>query len=345
MLRAPVKHTVNPWLQITLMVITSVILTVTIYYNLHMFDAREFMPRILQLSSEEKGRFASTAANVETGIYFYEFSEFDMIRGKFTVDLTLWFRYTPSEISLEQLEKFYFEKAEVKSRSPARTRKKGDKVITEYDMRISFAFPLSFKFFPLDDHRLDFTLINYDLSPAQINVITSNKNIITSPEIHFEGWTVFKKQAQTGYIEHAVDIAQSNEEKVMHPRIVFSIDFERAGVRQIASIFVPLIIIFFVTLFSFSIDPADSDFYNVIAMSSTSIFALIAYRFVIETISPPTGYFTLSDYMFIFFLLATSVILFINTLGRSISGRVRSIATMVLHLLTILLFVYLFIGQ
>lgn len=334
-------HTVHPWFHMVLISTTSLLLTVIFYVHLQLFETREALPSLITLTPaqlEERGMPTPTTV----GLYIRDFSEFDMLRGKFTADLVVWFRCNLAELPLEKLATFTFERATIQSRSEPIIYTVGDSQIVEYNIRASFVMPLNFKDFPLDDHRLDLTLSSPSLSTKEIAVNSDAAHITISPEAYIEGWKLFKKTTRAGYMEHPVNLKEKGLE-ILHPRIIFSLDFERSGIRQVASILLPLLVIFFITLLSFSVEPVGSDLYNVISMSVASILALIAYRFVIETISPATSYFTLSDYMFIFFLVAASIILFANALGASLSARGKIIITLLLHVATILLFAYLLI--
>lgn len=334
-------HTISPWFQAFFIGCTSLALAVMLYYNIQFFDAREPLPQLLPATSELYKNISP--APVRAGIYIRDLPEFDMLHGKLTTDLVLWFKYKPSQVSPEQLANFVFERAEIKSQSkPIVTSIGPDEALATFELRLGFVMPLNFKDFPLDDHQLSLTIANYTADASAINLITDDSDIIINPEIQTEGWFLFKKTATAGYTQDPIS-SKKGGTKTLHPRAIFSLDFERSGIRQVTTVFLPLLLIFLITLFSFSVEPQGSDFYNVIAMSTTSILALIAYRFVIETISPATGYFTLSDYMFIFFLLATTAILFINALGDRVSRDQKKLITVALHAATIAFFVYLFV--
>lgn len=46
-------------------------------------------------------------------MHINDFSEFDMVKGVFVVDATVWFRFNPSLISLDRIKRFTFDKAEM----------------------------------------------------------------------------------------------------------------------------------------------------------------------------------------------------------------------------------------
>jgi hypothetical protein len=331
----------HPWFQISLIGLTSLLLA-ALYYTPSYFKPKEPLPNLIQLTPMQVQKYQETAIPIDVGLHIRGFPELDMIHGKCTANFIVWFYSKSPKFSENLLEKFTFERGEIKFRSEPTTRilKDGTKII-EYEIQAAFIMQLNFKNFPLDDHRFHFTLTNPVLTTQQILVSTNPSYITINPEAGIEGWKILEKNAVAGYIEHP-SFVQKHEQERLHPRIVFSITLERAGSRQIASILLPLLIIFFVTLLSFTIEPVEYDYYNVLAMSTASILALIAYRFVIETISPVTSYFMLSDYIFMFFLLIMATILCINSLGPLISVKTKNIITAFLHGITIIFFVYLF---
>lgn len=338
------SHTVNPWFQVVLMLITSLAVAIIIYFTLQRFQSFETHKSTTSLS-EKAVLFVSQKAEVpviESGVFVRDISNFDSVHGKFSADLLVWFHFNPSLISPELVGKFVLERAEEKNRSDAIVQvSTKDDYVVKYYVRLNYALPFNYVEFPVDDHRINFVLTNYFLDSSKARFETSEKFIILNPDIQIEGWKILQKSAQVGYLESPVSI-DSPEKTIYYPRMVFGFDLERDGIRQVLSTVLPLLVIFFTALFTFAINPVDTDYYNVIALSVASVMALIAYRFVIETVSPATGYFTISDYIFLFFLILTLIILFINTLGTKISSYQKSVMTVLLHVATIVVFALLF---
>jgi hypothetical protein len=330
-------HHSQTWLRLLFIAGTSLVLVSSLYYNLQFYEAREQIPKLIPPTDPQIHQ--SLAPQLQVGMHIRDFTEFNMLQGKFAANVIVWFRGTKLP-SYQELEKFTFEKVEIKLRSEPITRTIEEEKVVEYEMLVNFSLPLNFRDFPLDDHRLLFILSNSTLSSHQF-VTTSNSSFFT---IHHDsdtqGWRLINKGIEVGYTHHPLE---DQPDKKLYPKIVFFLEFERSGTRAAVSIFLPLIIIFFVTIFSFSLDPDDENYYNVISMSTGSIFGLIAYRFVIETISPVTSYFTLSDYLFLFFLVAIMFIFIINLFGSTFNQRQKSLIALILNGLTILFFLWLFV--
>lgn len=337
-------HTVSPWFQIACMLVTSLVVTVIIYFTLQRFQSFETHKSTTSLS-EKAVLFVSQKSSVpviESGVFVRDISNFDSVHGRFSADLLVWFRFNPSLISPALVEKFVLERAEEKNRSDAIVQvSTKDEYVVKYYVRLNYSVPFNYVEFPVDDHRIDFVLTNYFLDSSRARFETNEKFIILNPDIQIEGWKILEKTAQVGYLENPITL-DNPEKTIYYPRMVFGFDLERDGIRQVLSTVLPLLVIFFTALFTFAINPIGADYYNVIALSVASVMALVAYRFVIETVSPATGYFTISDYIFLFFLILTLIILFINTLGSKISSYQKSVTTVLLHAATIIVFVILF---
>jgi hypothetical protein len=85
------------------------------------------------------------------------------------------------------------------------------------------------------------------------------------------------------------------------PKAIFTINFQKAGINKILLIFVPLFAAVFIALFTFLM--SFNSFQGKTTLGVTAVTALLGYRFVIQQMSPSVGYFTLTDKLFIFFLI------------------------------------------
>lgn len=327
--------------QIFLMVLTCAALLIVLNLAYEGFHVTDESPPVISLTPEKLFSLGGPATPIHTGIFVKNFAEFNIVKATFLVDLTIWFRFNPDHIPLDLVDKFTFQKAEIKSKSAPFVKIEEGSFLVSYDMRVLFYVSLNYRNFPIDDHRLSFIVDNYFISPAQAFFTTSQNNISVSSELHVEGWDLLDKAVSVGYFEKNIQDA-GMEKKVYYPRAVFFFDFSQAGIRYIFAIFFPLLMLFFIALFSFSINPVDSSLSSLLDMPKGSLIALIAYRFVMESISPATGYFMMSDYVYLFFLVAILVVFFINMFGKQVTRRQKCVVLIALHLATICMFLYLF---
>lgn len=335
-----ISYIVDPRLQVSLMITSIISLFFIFYFSYARFTCTDDYPPVISLTPQELFQLGGSPTRIDTGIFIKNFSSFDIVKGTFLVNLTIWFKFNPDFVSLDQIGKFVFQKAEVKKKSEPSLKIENNDFIASYDMEVLFYISLNYSNFPLDDHRLSFIVDNYSLTPSQAFFVTSKNNIVYSPEIHIEGWDLVDTIAESGYFKDELQI-DANRKETYHPRAIFFFEFSESGIRYIFSIFLPLLMIFFTALFSFSINMTGESPVYLVEMSGTSVAALIAFRFVMETISPATGYFIMSDYAFVFFLMALLIIFLINIFYRKIAGFYKSIIVILLHATMVILFLYL----
>ena len=162
------KYKGSARLQLLLLVFSSVILTWLIYSPIAKFRANDPYPSIVSLTPQRIINFGGSPTFVRVGMYIRDFPKFDMVDGRFIADITVWFRFDPRLVSLDRIGKFSFERATVIHKSQPVTRIEGTKLVAQYNMRVDFNTQLNYRNFPLDDHRLNFTLTHYFLSPSDI---------------------------------------------------------------------------------------------------------------------------------------------------------------------------------
>ena len=107
-----------------------------------------------------------------------------------------------------------------------------------------------------------------------------------------------------------------------------------------------IFLIFFIGLFSFAFDPSVAQM-PIVVISTTAVTSLVAYRFVIQGMSPKVGYFLLSDFFFTLFL-AFAFMVFIIGVSVVKSGKlqhllviVRGVIFLLFHISFIVLWYYL----
>ena len=290
------------------------------------------------MTPQKLADFGGTPADVTVGMFIRDIPQFDAIRGTFLVDATVWFLFDPRLISVERVGNFAFERAEILGKTEPYVRVSGNTLFVRYDMRLRFTMSFNYQDFPFDGHRLNFTLVHYFLSPAEVNFTSARSNFVVNADINIPGWRPIDRRVATGFAEEQLETRDNGRQETLYPKVVFSVDFERIGSRHIISIFIPLLLIFYIALFSFSLDPAGKFATQVISLSYTAITALIAYRFVIENMAPPVGYFMSSDYIFLMFLIACCVIFFANIFSGYLSVMVKYVIAIVLELVVVLTF-------
>jgi len=325
--------------QIFLMGLFSVGLILVLTIPVGGFISTDEYPNITPITPQKIVSFGGSPTDIYIGMYIRDLPEFDTVKGLFTIDLTIWFKFDPSLISLDRISEFTFDSAQVEYKSKAYTRIDNGKLIAHYDMRVKFTSQLSYSNFPFDDHTISFSLTHNFLSPSEAIFKSSKHNLVINPRIEIAGWKIIGKKIKTGYIEDTLDPNNPKAQR-FHPRIIFSIDFVREGIRHIVTILIPLILIFFIALVTLVLDPKDGG--SIIGISTGMVSAVIAHRFVIASISPASGSFMLSDKIFFLFLATCFTIFFINIFSKKIKGSTKNIISFLLYAITFLMLIYIF---
>jgi len=287
---------VSPPFQFLLIIFISFAIVFMAYGPVRKFFSAEPFPQLSPITPQKVKEWRAEPTTVIVGLYIRNFPEFDFVTNQFIVDGILWFEFDPALISLEIVSKFAFDKAKIIKKSEAYTKLIDDKFFARYDIQIKFSMDLDYHFFPFDDHRMYIILINRFLPPSELMFKSDNIDFIVAKEVQISGWEIEDRVARGGYAQDYLE-TYSPEKIVLYPKVVFSLDFRRSGLRYILLIVLPLIIIFFTGLFSFAFDP-EKHSGMVSGLAIGGLTSLLSYRFVLERLTPNVGHFVLSDYIY-----------------------------------------------
>ena len=340
---------VSATFQLILIIITSSIVMGLLYWPYRTFTPLDEAPVLQSFTPERLVEFGMPT-QVRSGMYVKDFVSVDMVAGTMVTDLLVWFIFDPSLISLDTIGEFSFANGtivkpdkpeEVKKRAATRIAD-GGMMLAQYDIRVEFRLPLQYDLFPLDDHTAYFVLVNNFATPRQMIFGSVRQDFIVTPGIAELGWSQVDADVRTGYREYAID--ESDPQKTSYrPQIIYSIDYRRTGVRHIIAIFLPLMLIFFISLFAFSFDLAGPNAGQAFGFASGGITAMVAYYYVIQNMSPEVSYFMISDYLYFLFLLLNFIVFLITLFKTNITARYKRWLLVTLHALVITSSVYLFI--
>jgi len=321
--------------QLVLMALTSALFGYCFYRSFTEFATPEQTIQVNNLTPQQIKQIGKPPGEITVGLIIRDFLTFDPIKNDFVFIGNIWFSYDPETISIDLLSKFRFDKAEILEKSEPSSTIIGNRFVVNYTIKVHFKNQLLYQYFPFDDHQLTLQLINpyalaYDVS---FNTVPSNFEV--TPATKSQGWTVINKTTSPGYSE-----LQGVENPTPYPTVLFTIDYLRTGIRQAFTILLPLLALFFVSLFSFSLEPAQYATRSM-AITAGSITAILAYKFVIENISPVAGYFMISDYIYLMFLCAISLTFILSIVALNQSVGIKKFLIVLLHLFVCISFVYI----
>jgi len=168
------------------------------------------------------------------------------------------------------------------------------------------AADLNFKDFPFDTQRLPIHVVSYQYSPAEIRFSPNSKIGANLESFSAEGWHF--RILETDFGEFSVPVGS-----LVRPRMTFIIEAQRNANYYLLTMFLPMSLIIFMSWTAFWIQP------NVvpprIAISTASIFSLIAFGFSIRLSLPRVSYVTRAD----LFVIGCTLLVFI-ALGVAVIG-------------------------
>ncbi|KKP29816.1 MAG: hypothetical protein UR12_C0002G0025 [candidate division TM6 bacterium GW2011_GWF2_30_66] len=326
-------------LLLTLFISFVSILFFLLYTPISKFTSDDPYPEISTLIPSKIIEFGGSPTTVHVGLYIRDIPTFDILNSRFILDAIVLFKFDHRQISLDRIGKFKFDRARIIEQSKPQTKIEGHNLIARYDMKLELNTSLSFKFFPLDDHRVNISITNYSLTPSEVVFSSSMEDLTLNPDLRIAGWEVIDKMVKTGFL---TDKTYSDEKKsgdIHNPRVIFSLDFANIGIRHLMTLLIPLLIIFLISTITFTFDPTDTSA-NIVSTSIATITALIAYKFVIESMSPKTGYLMLSDNFFLYIFFGCITIFIFNLFSNIINGFYKNIITATLYIIYTILFIY-----
>ncbi|HEA28638.1 MAG TPA: hypothetical protein ENH91_01350 [Leeuwenhoekiella sp.] len=335
---------VRPPYQVVMLCFTFAIVLILGWKAIGLYRPLEEWPEVKSIVPEQIKEWGGEPVVVGVGLYLTNWQVFDEVNSDFVVDSVVWFQFDPSLISLETIGKFSFEKGEMQSKSAPSTKLIDKKLFAEYKVRLRFTSTLNHQFFPLDDHHVYMTVVNTYVTPSEVIFQAYKSDFSMSKHIHIPGWRLVNRSVKAGYEEGY--FSKFDERKVIrYPEVVFMLDFARSGISLTLLIFLPFFLIFFISIFWLGFEPDKTN--DIMALTTGALASMIAYRFVIQGMSPKVGYFLLSDHIFTFFL-ALAFISFVIALVWVRHGKMtpamikmRGIVFISFHLLFIGVWYYL----
>jgi hypothetical protein len=298
-------------------------------------------PRVHQLTPNVIKQWGKEPARVKVGMHIADFLRFDTVKNDFILNAFIWFSFDPNKVTAETIDKFAFTKGDLIFKSDPIVKKVGAITVMSYIIRLQFSTILDYARFPLDDHSLFLNLTNLAVPADELIYQADDKDYIISPTIYISGWKIDKHTVKSGY----TTIELGSNTTLLQQKTVFSLDISKEDVRQLVLILFPLLLLFYLSLFTFAIRDA------TIAMTLPigSLGGLLAYSFVIQTLAPAVGYFMISDYLFLFCLASNFIVFLVgglitlpeHILSRRTLAKIEGLTVLLLQIAFIAFWYYL----
>ncbi len=308
-----------PILQLAFMALTLVFFAFFLYKPSQEFRPKDFVPTLLPISPEIIKNRIDEKKVIDTHFYVYDAPYFTYKRNTFTLRGYLIFTYDPQIVPPEMVKSFEIQRGELKKNKPTMVNHANGTVSEHYIIDVTFSMEINYADYPLDDHTLSFVLINTQAIPDKVLYICSENDFVVESRYAMSRWRDIGHRVKTGFL-----YKKFPHGFVEYPAISFSIDYAHDAMRQTTIILWPLLVVFFLSIFSLSLNR--KKFEVILSIIIASISAIIAHRYVIEGIAPKVGYFMLSDYLFFIFFTAICINFIISMFLEAITIRqLRSI--------------------
>jgi hypothetical protein len=300
---------VSPLFTLKIIILSSLIIGYATWQMTEVPHPYDPPPALLSVTPKKIADLGIVPSIVKVGLRINDFNQFDIVKNEFVFSAILWFEYDPSRVSIDTLSRFAFEQGVILEKSTPETMMVGDRILVKYSIRVKMSSNLDYFLFPFDDHILYILFFIKSATVDDFIFETSSREFEVNDAIFLAGWKMYAKMSRSGYIVHEIDKLDPLK-NIRQPAAEFSIYYNQSGVRNSITIILPMLVLFFTILFSFSL--GKKYYANIIALSAAIISGLLAFKFVIENLSPKAGYFLASDYLFVLFLLSCFTVFFFN---------------------------------
>jgi len=280
-------------------------------------------PTVAQLMGERPNA-SGEATDVRIGIFIFDIDEIDDVRQRFNVDMFVNVAWLDPRLALPEDE----QSGQIRTLPRSEIWTPRGLIVNDrglspqlplvadvdalgnvmYRQRLSgeLAVNLNFKDFPFDTQHLPIDVVSYQYSPDEIRFSLDPRTGANSESFSTEGWRFRLLETEIG--EFTVPAAG-----VVRPRMTFTMEAQRIAQYHLLTMFLPMSLIVFMSWTAFWIQP------NVvpprIAISTASIFSLIAFGFSIRLSLPRVSYVTRAD----LFVIGCTLLVFI-ALGVAVIG-------------------------
>jgi len=327
----------------TILLFLSAVIVIFLFYK----PVKEFNPIghesfIMKVTPEVVAKWGKEPAHVKTGFLIHEFLQSDAIKNNFLISAVISFEFDPTQVTQEALDKFSFSKGDIIRKSDPLIRKISDHLtFVQYYVYIQFSALFDYVRFPLDDHRISLNLTNNTLEAQNVIFDAAPEDFSIPPYVSVSGWDIISHKPIGGYVEFKSLDSQS----VRHPKVLFTMDVKKHDLRQLFLLFLPMFMLFYITMFILAIQ----DFTTDLTTSLFVITAFMANAIVIQGISPNAGYFMMLDYFVLFFLAVMFIVFLINFLctlpeekfSRDTLAKVRGFSVICIYIMLIAVTYYL----
>lgn len=178
----------------------------------------------------------------------------------------------------------------------------------QYRQRFSgnLAVNMDLREFPFDTQRLPIEIISYQYSPDHLVFSTPTALTLQGRQLSADGWAYKMLEPEIGEFE-------VSSAGIVRPQLTFAIEARRNSSYFLLTMLLPITLILFMSWTAFWLQPDIIP--TRIAISTASIFSLIAFGFSIRLSLPAVSYMTRTDIFIIGSMLMVFLALAVAVIG------------------------------
>jgi len=301
----------NTTSRLIVIIVTIFYVTFFLFWQSNNLDAVDPIPTILQLDPKAINR----TSQVEVGLHINNFQQFSIQNNEFTLDGIVWFKFPIGSEALKTVSDFSFNNSfllysgQTVYKYPPIIKLIGNNVLVSYHIIITFKSNLNYHHFPLGGHIINLELQNKNATPYEFYFVSKKENLTLNDDIFVTDFKPISLQVKTGYKSAELSNQQHGME-ISYPTTVFSITFINLGIRDLISLYFPMLVLFFIALFCLLLDVTDA---SRLSYAATAVPILVLFRMVIDAVSPKIGYSTHIDYIYYLLVFLSMLILLLQT--------------------------------
>ena len=271
---------------------------------------------------------------VKVSFNIQNFSNLNIAEGLIDFDGNILFEFDPLIISEKEIEAFNFESSEITSKIKIIDKLINGKRVLGYAIKLKLNSNFNFHLFPIDDHKIYMILTNNNLDNKKINYI--GESFVINSDLSINDWIINKKSFEEGLLISSIIL---DNIKIEYPALLYEIDIMRYGNREILLVFIPIFIMFFLSILVFSYGGKSES--GIINVTSSIVATLIAYRFTINSLMPSTSHLTLADYLFLYFFFIGCLSFYFSCFDSKLIDKYRGLILIITYIISIFFLYYI----
>lgn len=245
--------------------------------------------------------------NIRAGLIISNFANFDINRGEFVAEGSIWFDFDKKHYSAQDFSTFRFQRGEFLTKTEPSIKEMGAVSRATFGFTTKIKSKIDYANFPLDKHRFDFIVMDV-LKDKPRSIPAKNLSLFVDPHAIEHGWRSFDTETRSGFAVLRFEDNHQAQIADLGPRMIFSLFVERDSPKTPVLVFMPLLLIFFIGLISLSFDVLEN-FNAILSLSVGSLTGFLFFRSVIDRLMPLPDQFTIADKVYLLMISLTVVIL------------------------------------